>query len=156
VKLYYFDESEFERGGRNWFPDMDPRLLVLLDVFRHRWGRRIAISAHPAALGRLMDRAANSDHNFTRWGAVLAADVMPAGMISREDGEHALELANEVGFTSIGIYPDWHPGPGLHLGVRPGCVPGRPALWGAVNDSGTQAYVAIDKALRKMPPAMAA
>lgn len=152
MNLYYFTQPEFERGGRNWYSDMDPRLLILMDVFRHRWGRPVQISPHPKALGRVMDESKLSDHNFTRWGVVLAADVMPEGMDTRADAEHALELANEIGLTSIGLYPHWQPGPGLHLGTRRECRPGGPALWGAVrNEHGKQVYCTLDQAVAKMP-----
>lgn len=34
--LQYFAKSEFVRGTTNWWPLMNPRLLVLLDVYRHQ------------------------------------------------------------------------------------------------------------------------
>lgn len=150
IKLYYFSETEFTRGGRNWYPAMDPRLLVLLDVFRFRWGRRVAISAHPAALGRDLPLTELSDHNVTLHKAVLAADVIPEGCSSRADLQRALSLATELGFTSIGIYPDWRPSPGLHLGVRRERRPGDPAVWGAIASDDGQQYVTVSEALDRL------
>lgn len=152
MNLYHFKPEEFLRGGHDWFRLMDTRLLVLLDVFRYRWGRKVSISPHAAALGRLLDVAEKSDHNWNRHGAVLAADVMPEGMADQASAERALELATELGFTSIGIYPDWQPAPGLHLGARRECRPGAPALWGAIRSGGRQVYTDVATALRTLPP----
>ena len=149
MELYYFSENEFIRGDRNWFDDMHPRLLVLLHVFRHQWGNPVDISEHPAALGRIMDPERKSDHNFTRNGIVLAADVMPISMFTRADAQRALDIAARCGFTAIGLYPHWHPYAGLHLGVRPG-DPTSPAKWGAVLVDGKQTYVSLDNALEAM------
>lgn len=150
IKLYYFADTEFVRGGRNWFTLMDPRLLVLLDVFRFRWGRPVEISGHPDALGRVLGPTELSDHNLSRHGAVLAADVLPEGCSSRSDLQRAMALAVEIGFTSIGIYPDWHPSPGLHLGVRHERRPGDPAVWGAVHTPQGQKYVTVADALDRL------
>lgn len=150
MRLHYFDRREFIRGDRDWFPDMDPRLLALLDVFRHLWGAPVAISPHPAALGRLLPLEALSDHNFTRHRAVLAADVMPKGMHSRAAAARALQLARDVTFTAIGLYPDWQPAAGLHLAIRRDREPGAPALWGAVRQNDRQVYVTLEQALARL------
>lgn len=146
MELHYFSESEFVRGERNWFEDMHPRLLVLLDVFRHQWGSPVEISPHPAAIGRIMDPNRKSDHNFTRNGVVLAADIMPASMFTRADAQRALDIAHRCGFTAIGLYPHWQPHAGLHLGVRPG-DPANPAKWGALKIDSKQVYRSQQEAL---------
>ena len=150
MQLYYFTPSEFRRDGVDWFKQMDGRLLVLLDTFRHEWGAKVSISAHPSALGR-HDGDKQSDHNVDLYGVVLAADVIPAGIADRHDAETAIEIAKRIGFTSIGFYPDWHPAPGLHLGTRRDRVPGSPAIWGAVrpDPNAKQAYVSLDAALAR-------
>lgn len=148
VTLYYFGRNEFNRGGVNWYERMDPRLLVLLDVFRHQWGAKVSISAHDAALGRELGPTKLSDHNVDLHGVCLAADVIPEGMTRRADAWRAVTTAAAVGFTAIGVYPDWLPGPGLHLGTRMSHRPGTPALWGAVRpEGGSQQYVALHSAV---------
>lgn len=146
--LYHWTRDEFERDGVNWFEEMDHRLLVLLDVFRDQWEAKVIISPHPAALGRRLGTKV-SDHNVDLHGRVLAADVMPVGMNTRAQVEHAIRIAKYIGFTSIGFYPDWLPAPGLHLGTRLDRMPGTPAIWGAVRPepSRRQAYVSLDQAL---------
>ena len=142
MELHYFKDSEFIRGDRDWLPDMHPRLLVLLDVFRHQWGMPVKISSHPKALGRIMDPERKSDHNFTRNGVVLAADIMPANLFNRISAQSALTVARRCGFTSLGFYPHWQPHPGLHVGVRPG-HPSSAAQWGAILIDGVQTYVTL-------------
>ena len=148
-ELHYFNPGEFIRGDRDWFPDMHPRLLTLLDVFRHQWGTPVAISPHPKALGRIMDSEVKSDHNFTRNGVVLAADIMPSNMTDRVSAQRALDVASRCAFTAIGLYPHWRPGPGLHLGVRPG-DPANPARWGALRIDQKQVYRGLREALDAM------
>lgn len=145
--LQYFTFHEFDRDGENWFHAMHPWVLRGLDLFRHEWGKPVRISPHPLALGRRDGTDTLSDHNIDKWGRVLAADVMPEGMEEHGDAYFAVVLADRVGFTSIGLYPDWKPGGGLHLGVRPGRKLGDPAQWGAVDLDGKQTYVSLDAAL---------
>lgn len=149
LQLYYFGRAEFQRGEVNWFDDMDQRLLVLLDAFRHQWGRKVVISPHPAALGRHGSATELSDHNITIHGRVFAADVMPQGMTTQSEVNHALLYARRIGFTSIGVYPDWSPAPGLHLGTRPSRRPGDAAEWGAVRQGDQQVYVSLDVAINR-------
>lgn len=150
MKLYHFTAAEFRRGGTDWGPLMHTRLLVILDLFRFRWGAAVHISPHAAALGRRLGAGVLSDHNVDVHGTVNAADVMPDGMVSRADAERAVRLAIEVGATAIGVYPHWQPGAGLHLAHRAKCRPGAPALWGAVKRDGRQVYTSIDEALEVM------
>lgn len=149
--LYYFTNHEFVRGDHDWLPEMHPRLLVLLDTFRYRWDRKVEISPHVASLGRHLGPETLSDHNVDAHGAVLAADVIPLGMETRHQASEALNIARGLGFTSIGLYPDWSPAPGLHLGVRISRRPGDPALWGGLRIAGKQEYVSLNDALAEMP-----
>ena len=152
MHLYFFDKSEFgpQENTRNidWWPHMDPRLLVLLDVFRFQWNRAVSISRHGQALGRRLGRESTSDHNVDRHGVVLAADVFPAGMDTPERAKQALELALDIGFTSMGVYPHWS-SPGLHLGTRRSTEPGAPAQWGAIRKDGVQTFVSVREALEQ-------
>lgn len=149
LNLYYFGRGEFERGGVNWFDRMDPRLLVLLDSFRHQWGKKVVISPHPAAIGRELGPTRLSDHNVDLHGAVLGIDVMPEGMRTQMTVNAAVRIARSVGFTAIGVYPDWQPAAGLHLGTRTGRHPTDPAVWGAVRGDDGQDYVALDVAVNR-------
>ena len=159
--LEHFDQSEFvtvylDEHGRqhsmDWWPLMSPRLLVMLDIFRHRWGAPVMISPNRIALGRYLGEDNASEHNVDRWAAVLAADVFPAGMDTAEDMRLAVKTARSIGFTGIGVYPHWQPSPGLHLGVRPNLRMGEPAYWGGIdNAEGKQIYVSIEEACRHAP-----
>lgn len=157
--LYYFGppagyDNEFVRGGVDWWPHMDDRLLVLLDAFRAAHGRRVLLSPHPRAIGRRSGPGSRSDHNVDRHGVVLGVDTMPEGMTTPANAEACIALARRLGFTAIGVYPHWAPSPGLHLAARRDRQPGDPALWGAVRrpsqespDGLVQTYVSVAVAL---------
>lgn len=160
MKLYYFTKAEFERNGRNWMRYMDKRLLVLLDTFRHQWERPVFISPHELAIGRPGWPNPNSDHFWSEPdGVVRAVDVIPTGMDSRLAAEYAIRIAEDVGFTSLGLYPHWRPSPGLHLGTRVSNWPGKPATWGATrlgpdgkpDPTAKQVYCSLEKAMEFMP-----
>ena len=147
VRLEYFKHGEFVRDRVDWWPMMNPRVLILLDVFRHMRCAPVEISPHRRALGRPGWPNQGSDHAIDARGQVDAADVLPAGMTYRTAAERDIDLAVRIGFTAIGFYPHWTPSPGLHLGVRPGRRMGKPAMWGAINIDGVQTYVSLDQAL---------
>lgn len=147
MRLEYFTKQEFDRDGVSWWPLMNPRVLIMLDVFRHMRGAPVEISPHRRALGRPHWPNQGSDHAIDARGTVDAADVLPAGMTNRAAAERDIDLAVRIGFTAIGYYPHWQPTPGLHLGVRPGRRMGKPAMWGAINLDGVQTYVSLDQAL---------
>ena len=152
LQLYWFQPHEFGptiQRTEDWWQEMDPRLLILLDVFRSNWGYRVRISKHSMALGRHDGPEDEGDHNIDRHDAVLAADCFIEGVNSREDAEKAMELAEMVGFTAIGVYPDWRGGFGMHLGTRRCREPGNPATWGAIDQGGRQVYVSVDRALSR-------
>jgi hypothetical protein len=154
--LHYFQSSEFgptPSRQEDWWQHMDPCVLVRLDVLRSLWGASITISGHARALGRKNGSANNSDHNVDRRGKVQCIDGFPAGLRTQEDAERFLDLAQQVGFSSIGLYPDWS-SPGVHVGMREGH--GGNALmatWGAITLNGTQTYVSWEEALQKLPEA---
>ena len=153
LHLHYFKPYEFgptKYRKEDWWHFMCPRLLVLTDVFRHQWGRRVRVSNNEFALGRRLGDS-ESQHNVDRYDECRAIDCFPEGLVYREDAELAIELAKEVGFTGIGLYPDWSGGVGLHLDTRRSNVPGDPATWGALSTAdGEQNYVTLEFALLAM------
>ena len=152
LHLYYFRPHEFgptDHREEDWWPHMDLRLLVLNDLFRQQWGQRVRISRNAHALGRRLGPDNESSHNYDRLGKVLANDVFPEGINTREDAEYAVALAKELGFTGIGIYPDWRGGCGLHLDTRRCREPGNPALWGAIQTDAGQTYVSLEDAFER-------
>jgi hypothetical protein len=124
MNLRYFKESEFNRNGVNWFDKMNPELLIRLDALRGVWGAPIYLSQHPRGIGRMDD--SGSQHNYNKWGEVRAVDCFPSGSYLHRE---FYELAQEIGITGIGYYPNWKQGDllrgGFHLDVRP-----EPAQWG--------------------------
>lgn len=131
-RLVYFDRAEFTVADEDWWPRMSPRLLVLLDVFRHALGEAVLISPAEGSLGRRRGPSDSSQHNVDRWGEVRAADVMIRNMRRADQARRAAELAQSRGFTGIGVYPHWRPHPGLHVDVREDRMPGDSSTWGAL------------------------
>ena len=157
LTLHHFAPGEFgpSRHGRtaDWWPSMNPGLLIRADVFRRLWGMPVSVSGHPNALGRRSGPGSNSDHNVDVRGTVDGMDVFPSGLVTRGTALFALECARQVGLSSIGLYPHWSR-PGLHLGVRRGHGGPRPmATWGAIQRNGVQVYVSWDEALAHLPEA---
>lgn len=131
---------------------MAPRLLILLDVLRFRLRSEIHISGNEAALGRELGPLSQSEHNVDVWGEVLAVDCFVSGVYFQEQAEAVVAEATQLGFTGIGIYPDWKNNTGerqvgFHLGVRPTKRMGDPATWGFKNDE----FVSLMAALRAIP-----
>lgn len=147
-KPHEFGPSPYRE--ENWWPRMDPRLLVLLDLLRYLWGAPIRISNNAEALGRHLGDS-GSMHNVEIHGLVKAIDVFPDKVIDRESARAIVKLAKACGFTGIGIYPQWSGGFGLHLDVREDRMMGDPALWGALKDENFgQVYVSMEAALLAM------
>lgn len=153
--MRHFTASEF---GPYW-PLMSPRLLTLLDEFRDRLGYPVLISPAPGGIGRPVigsdgsfneeEAESGTQHNWVKYGEIRAIDVFPQppGGATPEERRRWLKVAQEIGFTGIGIYPDWKPGPGMHLDVREDRQPGRPALWaGLRGPDGRQTYTEIARA----------
>lgn len=155
LTLRYFKPDEF----RGWWDQMDPALLVLLDRLRARLapltpdagGVPISISPHPRAIGRHDGPDGDSQHNIDRWGEVRAIDVMPH--IGRQYRRNVVGIAIDVGFTGVGVYPDWEPRWGLHLDTRQDRKPGDPATWSGIRiwsheqERMVQAYRALEAGL---------
>lgn len=140
--LKYFSAQEFGV----WFPLMSAELLIKLDAFRHAWGAPVEISPAEGGIGR--EDESNSQHNVSAWGEVRAIDVMPRGMSTEAERRRAVAIAKEVGFTGIGIYPDWKPRAGLHLDVRKPQSPGHVATWSGIkNHNGKQVYASLERGL---------
>ncbi|MFC6631651.1 hypothetical protein [Microbulbifer taiwanensis] len=136
--LTHFKPSEFGI----WYPLMNAELLQKLDAFRAAWGGRVIISPAEGGIGRHGGEGGTSQHNVDRWGEVRAIDVFPqvqdpAGNWRYLDNgaqlEHAYQVAEQVGFTGIGVYTDTSPGHMVHLDVRPRKPDGGIATWSRVN-----------------------
>lgn len=132
LKLRHFQPSEFGAS----LPLLSTDLLLKLDEFRDRLGSAVIISPAPGSLIRPAGDS-ESQHTFGR-----AADVLVPGI----DLRRAFQVAKEVGFTGIGVYPQWKPHKGLHLDVRPDRLPGSPALWaGLRGKDGKQFYTSVER-----------
>ena len=126
--LKHFKKEEY----RDWWSQMNPKLVVLSDIFREFWGDSVLVSPVNGAIGRHKGDS-STQHNVDKWGMVNATDYMIPSLETWEGYWKAYELAKQVGFTGIGVYPHWKPHPGLHLDVRPDRVAGNPAEWGALD-----------------------
>ncbi len=126
--LAHFKPAEF----REWWPHMSPDLLKKLDRFRELWGAPITVSPVNGALGRHLGPHDDSQHNIDKWGEVRAIDVFPYGL-NAENAEYAKKLAQQAGFSGIGIYSDTRPSWMMHLDVRPDRTASRPATWARVS-----------------------
>ena len=144
IYAQHFTQEEF----REWAEDMSPRLVTMLDVFRFRIGRPIAISASEYALGRNLGRGQMSEHNVDEWGEVLAVDCFIRGVYKRAQAEAVAHEAEGIGFTGIGVYSDTRNNQGqeqvmFHLGVRPNEDMGSPATWGRISGKYTSLIAAV-------------
>lgn len=128
--LKYFKASEFGL----WYPLMSKDLLIKLDAFREAWGAPVVISHAHGGIGR--EDSSESQHNVLRWGEVRAIDVFPmvngGYMSSASDRSRARAIAQQVGFTGIGLYIDTQPGNMLHVDVRNDRDESKPAEWSRV------------------------
>lgn len=142
--LQYFTPSEY----REWWDDMCPRILVLMDVLRHKLGSRIDISAHPKSLGRKLGRSSQSSHNIDYWGRVMAVDFFVEHIYYREQSLHVTKTMTDVGFTGIGVYTGWTNNKGklqvgFHGDARPNRSMGGPATWGRIDGTKSSMINAI-------------
>lgn len=132
--MQYFTPAEF----REWYSDMSPRLLTLLDVLRFTLGRdkTVVISPHKDALGRRMGPNELSSHNIDVHGQVLAADFFCPWIKSQDEVRHVFNRMRELGFTGIGVYADTQFNgkfcPMFHGDVRTTHKMGSPATWGRI------------------------
>lgn len=137
-QLDHFSFKEFGADGLLLSVD----LLKKLDEFRSRIGQRVLISPAPGALLRFNPEKKESQHFWLKGNA---ADIM------LPDGIHldtAYSIAQDVGFTGIGIGPEWKPFPGMHLDVRQ-TENNRIASWGYMKQNGEQVIIsALDALMR--------
>lgn len=152
MHLIYFKEKEFHP----FWHVMSFSLLIQMDLLRWKWGKRIDISKAPGALGRRLGYDKTSQHNIDRWGEVRAADTFPEGVITQSDCVDFMDLATDLGFTGIGVYPEAEPSIMFHLDVRVDRDRGNPALWGAIRKANRKDgdppwdYVSVSNALSKL------
>lgn len=132
-ELKFFSPSEFGE----WWPYMDPDLLVKLDKFRELIGKPITISGHENAIGRHLGPLKGSYHNVDKHGKVRAVDIFPQGLNS-VNAKWYEQKAVEAGLGGIGFYPHWNGGFGMHVDNGP-----KGRRW-AFNEEGKQ--VGIDHA----------
>jgi uncharacterized protein YcbK (DUF882 family) len=139
--LRYFTVKEF----RGQLDLIDPKLLEVIDEFRHLWGTTVYVSNSPAAIGRTYGVGF---HNYVKHGSVKAIDLIPAGMKTTADFARAKDLALQAGARGVGLYPKWNQGPGIHIDVGQR-THGGIGLWSAypTGPGGKQEYVGIDVAL---------
>lgn len=144
VAVFFFylanKNDDVDDKFRGQVDNLNPKLVEYLNRFEEKWGYPVLIS--PAS-GSIIRNSPGSQHDVMLGNAI---DVMPEHMTDKATVRRAIRIAKEVGFTGIGIYPDWLPSPGLHLDVRP---TDRIATWGAVKDDGVQVYVSLNQALKR-------
>ncbi len=129
--LNHFVKDEFQ----GYYDNVSPKLLVMVDEFRAKWGHPVLISSASGAVGRENGSHDTSQHNIDKWGEVRALDLMPTvsgESMSAEDAQRAVELATDIGFTGIGVYSDTAPYWLLHVDVRENRIAGYPTTWGRV------------------------
>ena len=129
---------------------MSPRLLVMLDVLRHILQSPIFISKNDQALGR-RSGLSESEHNVEFWNQVLAVDCFVKDVHTYAQALRVVESARIVGFTGIGVYPQWTNNVGrrqvgFHFGVRPSRKMDNPATWGYYDGK----FVSLDYALSQV------
>lgn len=110
----FFKDSEFH----GYEDQLAPGLRDKLNRFRLMWGAPVLVSGDPESVGRERGDSL-SQHNVEKWGETRAIDVFPQGLKTQADALRAIAIAEDVGFTGIGLYPDKNSGVMLHLDVRP-------------------------------------
>jgi truncated hemoglobin YjbI len=129
TEIKYFKPSEFPEDPDTY---ADPALILLLDNFREIYKHPLTPSPAKGALARL-DGAPTSRH-YAVGRLSDAVDVFPKGDVSEA---WLLAVEMEEWWGGIGLYPFTHPGPMLHLDLRP-LLNGRKTLWARDKDG---AYV---------------
>ena len=157
---YFFDRDEFFRNGKNWYDLYDRRWLVLIDAFRLQTGI-CRLSLHPRALGRHdgvdNGKSGYDAHNIDKHGLVQAGDTFPninADVNEYLSMQKCFNVAKEIGFTGIGIYPQWtlhgERRCGIHLDTRRGVLPGSPSTWGYVDGEVVTVNKAFDFLIKQI------
>jgi hypothetical protein len=150
---FFFKRHEYNRANENWYDLYDNRWIILMDAFRLKTGP-CTLSPNERALGRrdgVNNRTGFDAHNIDKHGIVMGGDIFPHWQVSHSEYVSALmavSYAKEVGFTGIGLYPEWilhgERRYGLHLDTRRTHQPGEPAEWGYVDGE----FVHIKQALK--------
>lgn len=140
----YFAPEEFQ----GWAEKMSPRLVAFLDSLRHRLGVPVRISMAPGAVGR--DGQGTGQHYFEKWGEIRAVDFFVDNVYSKASAARVIEIATSVGFTGVGVYPDWknnegEPQVGFHVDVREDAAMGVPATWGRLGREYVSSYFALSQ-----------
>ena len=110
--MQYFKEEEFN----GWYDQLHPELKIALDKLRELIKRPIFISQAEGAVGRKDD--SNSYHNINKHGYVMAVDIFPTYVKTKDDCTFIYDKAVEAGFKGIGLYPFWRQGIGFHVDIR--------------------------------------
>lgn len=125
-EIRHFAPREFNRNDIDFAPVMSEKFILGLDELREQSGHRIMISPNKHALGRRNTKYKSSQHYFGLEVTELSvADIIPYSRIdgekcslSRVEARSFVELAADIGFTGIGVYPMWHPASGFHIDMR--------------------------------------
>lgn len=139
VGLKYFSLSDF----RGEWPFLAVDLMQRADMFAmevSKRGSRVVVSPVPGAMLRWDKEGEGEGKTEHRYGRAI--DVMIDGPTTLAE---CRDIAKEVGFSGIGVYPDWRPCKGCHLDIRPGRALGNPATWAGIKQDGKQVYVAIER-----------
>jgi len=140
-KLKWFTPSEFGKS----LPFLNNNLLLNLDKFRTLTNSPIYISPAEGSLFRF-GNVDSSQHCVGN-----AADIFIDTILSFPELKN---LAQQAGFSGIGIYPHWkwakYPmAKGMHVDVRPLRTPINPALWAGIRDiSGKQILISYYEGLK--------
>ena len=135
ISVYGFSVSEFQ-GQIDY---LSYGLLTRLGRFRTIYGKRVEISPAPGSIKRF--DTGSIDHDSGN-----GIDVMLPDCESLAELAQAQKTAFDAGFEAVGIYPDWRPFMGLHLGFRPSREKNH-ASWGALKIGGVQKYMSAAEAL---------
>lgn len=142
TQLRYFTAAEFGE----WWPFMNPALLAKIDRFRDLLGFAVALSPAPGAIGRRYGSTTSRHYYAGSGDTVDAVDVMPIWPNGGTPAEleRAYKIAQQVGFTGIGLAPQWKPRAGLHVDVGQRT---RAASWGYIATSNGQKTVTAEQAI---------
>ncbi|NRB42683.1 MAG: hypothetical protein HRU20_30145 [Pseudomonadales bacterium] len=129
----HFQASEFH----GFYDQLNPDLLVSLNLFREWWGAPVHISPLADGVGRYLGADKDSQHNIDKWGQVNAVDFFPEGLKTESDIKRAYDLAKKAGFSGIGLYTDTTRNGKkaimMHGDVRADKSAINPATWARVN-----------------------
>lgn len=127
VEYPYFPEINYGE----WASRVHPLLKQKMNTFAgevQRRGGSVVPSPVSGAIGREYGSTTSQHYAVNRM--ITAIDVQ---VINGPSLESLYGIAVGVGFTGIGIYPEWEPfKKGMHLDVRETRIAGNPAKWSEV------------------------